>query len=90
MSKLALVASIATKTNESQATVTRLLDALFTEVTERLNSDGEVLLPSIGKLKAQDKPTRMGRNPRSGAAIEIAAKTTVKFVPVKALRDAIN
>jgi len=90
MSKLALIASIATKTNESQATVTRVLDALFSDVTERLRADNEVLLPSIGKLKAEDKPERTGRNPRTGEAITIAAKVTLKFVAAKALKDAVN
>jgi DNA-binding protein HU-beta len=90
MSKLALVASIATKTNESQATVGRVLDALFSDTVARLRADGEVLLPSIGKLKATNKPERPGRNPRTGEAIVIDAKVALKFVPAKALKDAVN
>lgn len=90
MSKLALIASIATKTNESQATVGRVLDALYSDVVERLRDDNEVLLPSIGKIKATDKPERTGRNPRTGEAIQIEAKVALKFVPAKALKDAVN
>lgn len=90
MSKLALIASLATKTNESQATVGRVLDALFSDAVDRLREDGEVLLPHLGKLKAQDKPERIGRNPRTGASITIGAKVALKFVPAKALKDAVN
>jgi DNA-binding protein HU-beta len=47
-------------------------------------------LPGIGKLKVTARPARSGRNPQTGKAIEIAAKNVVKFVPAKALTDALN
>ncbi|WP_237755347.1 MULTISPECIES: HU family DNA-binding protein, partial [Pseudomonas] len=46
--------------------------------------------PGIGKLKVSERPARTGRNPQTGKAIEIAAKRVAKFVPAKALTDAIN
>lgn len=90
MSKLALIASIATQTNESQATVGRVLEALFTNVVDRIRKEDEVLLPSIGKLKAQHKPARAVRNPRTGESVDIDAKVVLKFVMSKALKDAIQ
>jgi DNA-binding protein HU-beta len=50
----------------------------------------EITLPGIGKLKVTERPARTGRNPSTGAAIEIAAKKVVKFVPAKVLSDSIN
>ncbi|WP_181007127.1 HU family DNA-binding protein, partial [Pseudomonas syringae] len=47
-------------------------------------------LPGIGKLKVAERPARTGRNPSTGAAIEIAAKKAIKFVPAKVLNDSIN
>ena len=53
------------------------------------NHDAELPLPGIGKLKAVAKPARTGRNPANGEEIEIPAKTAVKFVAARALKDAV-
>lgn len=91
MSKHALIASIATRTSESQATVGRVLDALGAEAAAILGTPGEeVILPGLGKLKSVHKAARTGRNPSNGAAVQIAAKTVTKFVAGKALKEAIN
>ncbi len=49
----------------------------------------EVILHGLGKLKPVAKPARTGRNPSTGEEIEIPAKTAVKFVAAKALKDAV-
>ncbi|RMR67402.1 DNA-binding protein HU, form N [Pseudomonas savastanoi pv. fraxini] len=59
-------------------------------VAYQLASGAEITLPGIGKLKVAERPARTGRNPSTGAAIEIAAKNVVKFVSAKVLNDAIN
>ena len=46
-------------------------------------------LPAIGKVKLVKRPARMGRNPATGETIKIKAKTVVKIVACKALKDAI-
>lgn len=46
-------------------------------------------LPGIGKLKLAQRKARMGRNPQTGAPIQIKAKTVVKFRVAKAAKDAI-
>lgn len=50
---------------------------------------GEIVLPGIGKLKIKERPARMGRNPATGAPVEIPAKRVVTFVAAKALKDAV-
>ena len=47
------------------------------------------MLPGIGKLKLAHRKARMGRNPQTGAPIQIKAKTVVKFRVAKAAKDAI-
>lgn len=47
------------------------------------------MLPGFGKVKLIKRPARMGRNPATGEAIKIKAKTVVKIVACKALKDAI-
>ncbi len=46
-------------------------------------------LPGLGKLVLQDRAARMGRNPATGEAIQIAAKKVVKFRVAKAAKEAI-
>ncbi|HBJ59717.1 MAG TPA: DNA-binding protein [Verrucomicrobia bacterium] len=47
------------------------------------------MLPGFGKVKLVKRPARMGRNPSTGETIKIKAKTVVKIVACKALKDAI-
>lgn len=48
-----------------------------------------IMLPGIGKVKLIKRPARTGRNPATGETIKIKAKTVVKIVACKALKDAI-
>ena len=50
----------------------------------------EASIPGFGKFKVQAKPARTGRNPSTGATIEIAASKKVAFTPAKQLKDAVN
>lgn len=74
----------------SKTDVNKWLDSLESVVTAELKNGGEVALVGLGKLKVAQKAARTGRNPKTGAAIDIPAKTVVKFTPAKALADAIN
>lgn len=49
----------------------------------------EVTLPNLGKLKAARRAGRTGRNPKTGETLEIPPKNFVKFVPAKALKEAL-
>ena len=49
----------------------------------------EVSIPGFGKFKVQNKPARTGRNPSTGATIQIAASKKVSFQAAKALKDAL-
>ena len=50
---------------------------------------GKRNLPGSGVFSVQDRPARTGRNPQTGAPIEIAASKVVKFKPGKTLREAM-
>ncbi len=67
-----------------------LVDALLGALKDAAVRGEEVSLPGFGKFKVQAKPARTGRNPTTGAAIEIAASKKVVFQPAKALKDAVN
>jgi DNA-binding protein HU-beta len=73
----------------TKADVTRILVALTGVVHDQLKAGEEVTLPGIGKLKVQDKPAKIGRNPKTGAELKIPAKRVPKFTAVKALKDVV-
>jgi DNA-binding protein HU-beta len=62
------------------------LAALAVKETKR---SGQFTIPGLGKLVKQQRKARVGRNPQTGAAIKIPAKTVVKFRVAKAAKDAI-
>ncbi|SNT07213.1 HU family DNA-binding protein [Pseudomonas segetis] len=55
-----------------------------------IKAGGELPLPGIGKLKTIQRVARTGRNPATGAPIDIPAKTTVKLTVSKVLEETIN
>jgi DNA-binding protein HU-beta len=62
----------------------------LTELAEReLKRSGEFVLPGMVKLVVQKRKARMGRNPATGEAIKIPAKTVVKARIAKQLKDAV-
>lgn len=73
----------------TKAQAKEAVDTLLASIREALVLGHEVNLPGFGKFKVQDKPARTGRNPATGAAIEIAATKKVAFSAAKALKDTI-
>ena len=61
------------------------MELAYKEVT----SNGEFSMPGMGKLVKKHRAARQGRNPATGATINIPAKTVVKFRVSKAAKDAI-
>ncbi len=74
----------------SKTQVDAVLNRLSIVTARTLKAGGDVPLPGIGKLKASQRATRTGRNPATGQAIEIPAKTVVKLTLNKAMDEAIN
>ena len=67
-----------------------VLDAVLDNITLLLQKDGTVQIAGFGTFSVETRPARTGRNPRTGEAIKIAEKRAPKFVPAKALKDALN
>jgi len=66
-----------------------LVEAVFAAVRDAALKGEEVSVPGFGKFKVQNKPARTGRNPRTGATVQIAATRKLAFQPAKALKDAL-
>jgi len=89
MTKSQILASLAESTNFSKKDVDNLLENLTNLAYKEVKSSGEFVVPGIGKLVKVNRKARMGRNPATGASIQIPAKTVVKFRIAKAAKEAV-
>ena len=67
-----------------------LLNCLCKVIADELAAGGEVPLPHIGKLQGRDVAARTGRNPKTGAPVEIPAKRKAVLVAGKELKEAMK
>ena len=90
MNKSELVDFIAGEAEISKAAAGRALDAVTTAVKKTLKKGGTVTLVGFGTFSVGKRAARVGRNPQTGATIEIAAGKVPAFKAGKALKDAVN
>ena len=90
MNKAELVGSIAERSGLSKADAGAALEAFVGTVSDGLASGDRISLVGFGTWSVNERPARMGRNPRTGDSIEIAAKKVVKFKPGATLAKTVN
>jgi DNA-binding protein HU-beta len=90
MNKNDLIAAVAERTGMSKAGAGQAVDATFDAITASLKSGQEVKIIGFGNFTVAKRAASMGRNPRTGEAIKIAASKTPKFKAGKGLKDAVN
>ncbi len=95
MSKSKIVAYLADKVSTddkpvSKKQVVSFFDELFKlAIKECKGGAGKFVIPNIGRAVKAHRKARMGRNPATGEAIKIKAKTVVRLRAAKAFKDAI-
>ncbi len=89
MTKAQLVSQIADKASITKATANEILEIIAGTAVSETKKNGQFVIPGIGKAVKAQRKARMGRNPQTGAAIKIPAKTVVKFRVAKAFKDAV-
>jgi DNA-binding protein HU-beta len=90
LSKTKIVAHIAEKLSSPKKQVASFFEELHKlAVKEAKGGAGKFVIPGIGRVVKAHRKARMGRNPQTGEAIKIKAKTVVRLRPAKALKDAI-
>jgi DNA-binding protein HU-beta len=90
MNKGELIDSVAASAGMSRADATKAVDAVLQSVTDTLAGGGSVSLVGFGTFGVKARAARMGRNPRTGEAIQIKASNVPGFKAGKALKDAVN
>jgi len=66
-----------------------LVDGLFEDIQAAVVSGEPVKIPGFGQFKVRDRAARMARNPATGEQVKVPAKRVFKFLPAKALKEAV-
>lgn len=90
MNKSELIDAIASGADISKASAGRALDSMVDAVTESLRKGDPVALVGFGTFSVKDRAARQGRNPQTGATIQIPAAKVPGFKAGKGLKDAVN
>jgi DNA-binding protein HU-beta len=90
MNNADLAEQIAAAQNLTKADAKKIVDGVFEAIAAAASKGEEISLNGFGKFKVKDAPAREGRNPSTGAAIQIAASKKLGFAPAKALKDKLN
>lgn len=95
MNKAELVQKLAKKTDLTQGKAAEVVDAIFDTspghgiIAVELDAGREVSIYGFGKFGTKRRSARSGRNPATGATIQIAAKTYPTFQAAKGLKDRV-
>ena len=85
-----LIDAIAASADLPKAAAGRALDAVVDSITDALKKGDQVSLVGFGTFSVKPRAARTGRNPQTGATIQISASNVPGFKAGKALKDAVN
>jgi nucleoid DNA-binding protein len=89
MNKLDLVRSAVDRLELSRRDAVALIDGVFEDIQAAVIAGEAVKIPGFGQFKVRDRAARMARNPATGEQVKVPAKRVFKFLPAKALKEAV-
>lgn len=94
MNKSELTAQIAERTGLTKSQAQKAVDAIFDVnsgiITETLRQGAKLQITGFGSFERAERAARTGRNPQTGAEVQIPASTSAKFSAGKGLKDALK
>lgn len=90
MTKADLIAMVADKAGLTKADSARALDSLTDAIEKSLSKGEKVTWTGFGTFEVRQRAARMGRNPQTGAPLNISATKTPAFKAGKGLKDAVK
>ena len=90
MNKSELIAAVADKADIPKTTAAKVVDVVIDCMGGGIVADGKLELQGFGNFAIKHREARTGRNPRTGEALEIAAKNVLDFSSSSKLKAAIN
>lgn len=91
MKKKEIVRAVSIKMDEfTQKEIGAVIDTFLDTIMEQVAAGEKVNLFGFGTFEAKDRPERIGRNPRDGSELKIAASRAPKFKAASAFKNALN
>ncbi|MBI3771652.1 MAG: HU family DNA-binding protein [Gammaproteobacteria bacterium] len=90
MNKQELIDAVADYADMTRAEAGRAVDGVMAAISDSLKKEQDVALVGFGTFTVRERAARTGRNPQTGATIEIAAAKIPAFKAGKALKDAVK
>ncbi len=90
MNKSELISAIAEKSGVTKTDAAKVIDATTNTITKVLSAGDSVIITGFGSFVVRDRAARTGRNPQTGAEIQIKASKTPAFKAGKLLKDSVN
>ncbi len=90
MNKTELISALAEATGSTNKDAKGFLESFVDIVQKQLAEGQDVAILGFGTFKAKELPDRVGRNPRTGEPVQIAASRKPEFKPGAAFKNAVN
>ena len=90
MNKNDLISKVSDSAGLSKGDATKAVDSIFDSITSELKQGGDVRLVGFGTFLVTKRKATTGRNPQTGASIQIPAANVPKFRAGKALKESVN
>ena len=90
MTKAELVEAVAESAGVSKADAEKTIGAFFDHVVSSAKNGDKVAWPGFGSFSTTKRPARVGRNPQTGAPVQISASTAMKFSASSTLKSTLN
>jgi DNA-binding protein HU-beta len=90
MNKADIIEKVNGVLGTTKADAERAVETVIEAIIKGVSSSQEVSIAGLGIFVAKARPARMGRNPRTGEAVKIAASRAPKFRAAKAFKDAVK
>jgi nucleoid DNA-binding protein len=90
MTKPELVRELAEDCELPRRQVAELIETMLEKMTAVLKKGDKVQLTPFGQFKVRNRPPRMARNPQTGEPVKVPAKRVMRFLPSRALKEAVG
>ena len=90
MTKAELVEDVAQAAELTKKDAERLVEIVFESIIDTLNQGEKIELRGFGSFRVRERGARRGRNPKTGAPVDIPAKRVPYFKPGKEMKELIN
>lgn len=90
MNKTDLITTVAAESGLTKVNAEKAVKSTMEAISKELATGGSITLIGFGTFSVMERQARTGKNPQTGASIQIAAKKVAKFKPGKALAGMVN